>query len=671
MTLSQLSSATAPPRIEGQATLSSGGIGQRLMLGFAAVLGLMVVLAGVAVQQVNSISTSLAVMNDVNSVKQRYAINFRGSVHDRAISLRDVVLVTAPAERAAALRDIAQLEAFYAGSATRLDRMMGTGVEVTPEEQRILASIKATEARTMPLVRAVVAAQQAGEGERAHALLLEQARPAFVEWLARINQFIDLQEAKNQVVARAARNVAEGFQALMLGLLALGIALSVGIAVWSMRAIAPLRALAAVMLRMADGQAVTDIPGEGRRDEVGRMAAAVTVFRAQGEETLALRGRQEADRVAAQQAQVAALCGMADRVENETLAAMTRIAQQAKALAGEAAEMAGAATRVNQNAGAAGSAARESLAMSETVAAAAEELSAAIRAITQEVREAADVSREAAVDSAQTEEAIVSLSGAVGQIGDVTRLIREIAGKTNLLALNATIEAARAGDAGKGFAVVAGEVKELAAQTAKATQEISQHIEGVSRRTEAAVETVRRIARSVTRIDQLAASLADAVGQQDAATREIARSIAEATQATREGVERIGQVGDDASNTGDRAARIQSETAELANDADNLTRQVVNIVRTAVPEVDRRDASRTPASGTATLNLGGMAQQVQMADTGPGGLGVTGAANVLPGQRGSIKVPSKATPVEVVVHNVRGDRVGLAYVARKTNSTAA
>ncbi|WP_198375418.1 methyl-accepting chemotaxis protein [Neoroseomonas rubea] len=652
--------------------LRSGGMGRRLILGFAAVLGLMVVLAAIAVQRVNDISHSLAIVNDVNSVKQRFAINFRGSVHDRAISLRDVVLLGSEEALRNELREIDRLAAFYADSAVRLDRMMGEGREVTADETRILASIKETEARTMPILRAVIAARQAGDRDRAHAMLMEQARPAFVEWLARINQFIDLQEEKNRIVAARTRAVAEGFQALIAGLLAAGLLLGGGIAFWATSSIKPLRALAGTMRRMADGDLEGDIPGSGRRDEVGRMAEAVGVLRSGSLEAVRLRATQEAERAAAHEAQVAALRTMADRVENETLGAMQRIADKARTLAEDASAMAAAAGRADRNAGAAGASSGTSLEMTESVAAAAEQLTDAIRAITAEVREAATVSRETAADSAETETAIVALSSAVGQIGDVTRLISEIAGKTNLLALNATIEAARAGDAGKGFAVVAGEVKELASQTAKATEEIRQHIESVITRTDAAVETVRRIAQAVARIDRLAANLADGVDRQDSATREIARSIGEAARATREAAQNITHVSADARDAGGRAARTEAETARLAADAEALTHQVVSIVRTAVPEVDRRTEPRRPTQGSASLSIGATTLAVDVIDASAGGVGVRteAAATLRGGQRGTLRVAGQEAR-QVEVRHVADDRVGLAYLAEARNPARA
>ena len=642
----------------------------QLMVGFAAVLALVVALAAVAVQRVNSISASLAPMNDVNSVKQRFAINFRGSVHDRAISLRDVVLVTEPRERAAALAEIDRLAAFYADSATRLDALMATGAEVTPDETRILASIKETETRTLPIIRRVIEAQAAGDATGAHRILMAEARPAFIEWLARINQFIDLQEAKNGRIADEARAIAGGFQTLMLVLVLAALIIGAGIAAWAMRSIAPLRELSDVMIRMARGDLQATIPGRDRKDEVGEMARAVDVFRAEGIEAQRLRQRQEADRQAAHEAQVSALRGMADRVENETLGAMGRITEKARALAAEAEAMAAATERVDQNAAAVGTAAADSQQVAETVAAAAKRLSESIRGITHQVREAAEVSRETATDSSETEAAITALSGAVSQIGAVTRLIEEIAGKTNLLALNATIEAARAGEAGKGFAVVASEVKSLAAQTAKATEEIGQQITAVSQRTEAAVGTVRRIAGSVARLDQLAAGLADAVASQDTATREIARSVADQASATREVTERIGRVLTDAQEAGGRAGRTRGETAVLAEDADTLMKQVVQIVRTSVPEVDRREHPRRPAAGEARLTLDGRTHTTRLLDQSESGFGVAPVPGARPGQRGDIVLPGRPA-IAVKVRSVGDKKLGLGVIEPTARQSAA
>ena len=634
----------------------------RLAMGFAVLLVLMLAIAGFAIHRVNAIAGALATMNDVNSAKQRFAINFRGSVHDRAISLRDVVLVRAAAESDPDVRDIRRLAAFYADSATRLDALMATGAEVTAREQEILASIKQTEARTNPLAERVIALQRQGDTAAAHTLLMQEARPAFTEWLARINQFIDLQEAKNATIAAGMRRVAEGFQALMIGLAAGALALGLFAAWASMRALRPLQDLSDTMIRLARGEKQATIPGTGRRDEVGAMAGAVAFFRTQGEEATRLRDEQEAERSAAQQAQAAALLGMADRVENQTLVAMNEITAQSRRLAAEATAMAAATARVDGNTDAVHAAATESLRVAETVASAAEELAASIRGITERVEEAAAVGRATSADSTETEQVILSLSTAVGAIGEVTNLIQEIASKTNLLALNATIEAARAGDAGKGFAVVAGEVKTLASQTARATEEIGRQVETVRQRTQAAVETVRRIAGSVGRMDVLSSTLAEAVQQQDSATREIARGIATAAQSSRDVTERITAVATDAREAGTRAARTQAEIEQLSGNAERITHEVVAILRTAVPEVDRRAMARHPARGEAVLTVAGNSTPVRMLDQSEGGLGLAGTIQAHPGQRGTIALPGQR-PRDVELRHVAPDRVGVAFAA--------
>ena len=186
----------------------------RLLIGFGAVIVMMIAITIIGINNVNAIDKAMTVITDMNSVKQRYAINFRGSVHDRAIAIRDVVLLSESQELQGTLKDINNLETFYNDSRVPLDQLMINGSTVS--EENILDSIKQIERKTMPLVKQVINEVQQGNKQQAQSLLLSSVRPAFVEWLAAINQFIDYQEVGNQQETKMVRETAAGFEGIML-----------------------------------------------------------------------------------------------------------------------------------------------------------------------------------------------------------------------------------------------------------------------------------------------------------------------------------------------------------------------------------------------------------------------------------------------------------------------
>ena len=206
----------------------------------------------------------------------------------------------------------------------------------------------------------------------------------------------------------------------------------------------------------------------------------------------------------------------------------------------------------------------------QAVAAAAEELSASIREIGTQVNRASQIAGNAAKEATNTDSLVRGLADAAAKIGDVVKLINNIASQTNLLALNATIEAARAGDAGKGFAVVAGEVKSLANQTAKATEEISAQIGSVQQRTNQAVTAIRSIAGTIDQMNQISGSIAESVEQQESATREISRNIQLAHTATANVAHTISKVNEDASENRAAAVNVLQASETLTTRAENL-----------------------------------------------------------------------------------------------------
>jgi len=346
--------------------------------------------------------------------------------------------------------------------------------------------------------------------------------------------------------------------------------------------------LRAAMARLADGELATAIPDTERRDEIGGMARTVAVFREHMAKEAELAAAQEAGRQGADLEKSMALARMAESIEAATRSGLDQVGVRTAAMAKTADAMSAAALRTGELAGNAAGAAAQALANVQTVASAAEQLAASIREIGSQVGRSSEMVGRAVDASAETRASIEALDHEVANIGSVADVISEIAAKTNLLALNATIEAARAGDAGKGFAVVAGEVKQLANQTARSTEQIAQHIGQVRAATGASVAAVARIEATVNDVNAISGSIAAAVEQQGAATAEIARNVAETADAAQAMRQRTEEVSAEALDTGRHAAAVRDDTQGVGQAMQEVKRAVEQVVREAGVELERR-----------------------------------------------------------------------------------
>jgi len=425
----------------------------------------------------------------------------------------------------------------------------GSSIEINEAQRRIVEAVRANQ----------------DDAERLNAIVAE---------------YVALAEEATHKLAAEADATFHRISTLLIAVSAAGLILGslLGFAIARYGIIEPIKRVVVALKELAGGNLAVDVYGVGRRDEIGSIANTMQVFKDNMTRTREMEAEAVATERRAEAEKRRAMNQLADQFEQSVGAIVDLVSAAATELEAAAQTLNVTLEETNAQAGTVAAAATQASANVETVATACEELAASVREIGQQVGQSSAISARAVEDAERTRTTAEGLVATTQKIGEVVELIKSIAAQTNLLALNATIEAARAGEAGKGFAVVASEVKNLATQTARATESITAQIGEVQDVTQHTARAISDIATVIGESRQIASAIASAVEQQGAATQEIARNVQQASAGTGEVSGAIVQVSQASAEGGSAATQVLSSAQELSRSAGNLRREVTNFV---------------------------------------------------------------------------------------------
>lgn len=454
----------------------------------------------------------------------------------------------------------------YQAARNSVDAYLTSAIELAEAQKRVIGADGGAKA----------------EAEAAKARVLnERTFPAAGQVNTAIDKGVGI---ANEYAAKRKSQVLEELNSTANFALIVGVAVMltlIGSAAFSVLSIArPVRRIGEVLLELASGNKAVEIPFVGRVDEIGDNARAANTFKENLIRIEQMEAAQKDSEAAAAAARKAAMLKLADEFQAAIGGIVNTVSSASAQLESAASTLTSTADSTKELAGMVAAASEEASTNVGAVAAATEEMSASVVEIGRQVQDSSRIAGEAVKQAEKTDGRITELSQAASRIGDVVKLITAIAEQTNLLALNATIEAARAGDAGRGFAVVASEVKALAAQTAKATDEIATQIAGMQVATQESVSAIKEISDTIGRISEIAQTIAATLEEQAGVTTEIARNVGEAAKGTVEVADKITEVNRGTSATGAASGQVLTSARSLSSESGLLKAEVEKFLDT-------------------------------------------------------------------------------------------